>query len=83
MKHKVCSNFQMSFLHSSQMETPVDETLGQVDIFLRSLSQADIWSDVPPGRGIYWPRVVLLQVSLTFGQPLGQSDLSSDVPSPQ
>ena len=36
----------------------------------------------PPGRGIYWQRVVLLQVSLTFGQPLDQADLWSDVPHP-
>ena len=38
-------------------------------------------SDGPhPGRGISWPRVVLHQGSLTFGQPLGQTDLWSDVP---
>ena len=39
----------------------------------------DLSSDVPPSRGIYWPRVVLLQVSFTFRQPLGQADLWSDV----
>ena len=72
MKHKVCSNFQMSFLHLSQMDSPVYEALGQVDIFVRSLGLADLWSGVPPSRGIWWPRVVLHQVSLTFGQPLGQ-----------
>ena len=33
-----------------------------------------------PGRGIYWPQIVLLQVSLKFGQTLGQADLWSDVP---
>ena len=27
---------------------PVDEALGQVDIFVRFLGQADLWSDVPP-----------------------------------
>ena len=65
----------------SQMDTPIDEALGQVVIFVRSLGQADLWSDVPPShRGIWWPRVVLHQVSLTFGQPLGQADLWSDVP---
>ena len=30
----------------------IDEALGQVDIFVRSLDQADLWSDVPPTRGI-------------------------------
>ena len=33
-----------------------------------------------PSRGIYWPRVILHQVSLTFGQPLGQADFQSDDP---
>ena len=59
---------------------PVDEALGQVDIFVRSLGQANLWSDIPPSRSIWWPRVVLCQVSLTFGQPLGQVDLWSNVP---
>ena len=31
-------------------------------------------------RGIYWPRAVLHQVSLTFGKPLGQTDLQPDGP---
>ena len=31
----------------SQMET-IGETLGQVDIFDRSLGQGDLWSDGPP-----------------------------------
>ena len=52
MKCKACSNFQMSFLHLSQTDSPIDEALGQVDIFLRSLGQADLWSDIPPGSGI-------------------------------
>ena len=26
---------------------PVDEAFGQVDIFFRSLGQADLWSDIP------------------------------------
>ena len=38
----------MSFLHLSQMDHPIDEALGQVDIFVRSLGQADLWSDVSP-----------------------------------
>ena len=40
-----------------------------------NLGQADLWSDVPPGRGIWGQRPVLHQVSLTFCQPLGQVDL--------
>ena len=32
----------------SQMEPPIGEAWGQIDIFVRSLGQADIWSDVPP-----------------------------------
>ena len=51
MKHKVCSNFQMSFLHLSQ--TPlVDEALGQVDIFVRSLGQLTFGQSYLPSRGI-------------------------------
>ena len=30
----------------SQMDSHADEALGQVDIFVRSSSQADLWSDV-------------------------------------
>ena len=38
-------------------------------------------SDVPPGRGIWWPRVVLHQVSLTFTVRHKVSlTLESDVP---
>ena len=53
--------------------------------FGQLLGQADLWSDVPPSRGIYWPRVVLHQISLAFGLPLDQADLWSDIslhPSP-
>ena len=46
-----------------------------------NLGQVDLSSEVPPGRGIYWPRAVLCQVSLTFGQSLDQADLWSDVSS--
>ena len=31
-------------------------------------SDFDIWSDVPTGRDVMWPSVILLQVRLTFGQ---------------
>ena len=33
-----------------------------------------------PSRGIWWPRAVLHQVIFTFGDPLGQADIQSDVP---
>ena len=52
MKCKVCSNFQMSLLHFKSNESPIVEAFGQGDIFVRYLGQANIWSDVPPGRGI-------------------------------
>ena len=42
----------------------------------------DLSSNVPPSRGISWPRAVLHQVSLTSGQPWIQADLQSDVPQP-
>ena len=140
LKRKVCLNFQMSFLHLSQMDPlemrlqvsltflsdlwvrltfgqmyplveassdqsgttsgqadlwsdipHINEALRQVDIFVRSYSHTDLWSDVPPwlrhlvaksgttsgqaglwsdvtlGRDILWPRVVLLQFSVMYG----------------
>ena len=51
------------------MYPPVDEALGQVDIFVRALDQADLWSDVPPQRHL-----------VTKSGTLGQTDLWSDVP---
>ena len=42
-----------------------------------NLGPVDLNSDVPPGRGILWPKAILHQVSLTFGQPLGQADLQT------
>ena len=95
LKHKVCSNFQISFLHLVRWTLPIGEALGQVDFFVRSLGQADLWSDVPQGRDILWPSVLLLQsgwllVRCTpqgwgFGSGwhlvrLDQADLWSDVP---
>ena len=53
-------------------------TSGQLEICL-PLGEADLWSEVSPSRGIYWPRAVLQQVTLTFDQSLGQTDLWSDV----
>ena len=32
-----------------------------------------------PSRGIWWPRMVLYQVILTFGHLMGQADIKSDV----
>ena len=40
---------------------PSGEASGQVDIFVISLGQADLWSDIPPGRDISWPSMALLQ----------------------
>ena len=40
--------------------------------------QADLGSDVPPGRGIWWPRVVLLEVRLSFGQMYPPAETSHD-----
>ena len=55
----------------SQMDLPMDEALGQVDIFVRSSGQADLWSDVSSR--------IRLWVRLTFGYAMGQADLWSDV----
>ena len=33
-----------------------------------------------PNRGIWGPKAVLHQASLTFGEPLGQADMQSDIP---
>ena len=55
--------------------TPLSsEASGQVDIFVRSLDQADLWSDVPlssEASGQFWH---------FFFRSLGQADLQSDVP---
>ena len=37
---------------------------------------------MPPGRGSEWWRVVLLQVSMTFCQAMGQADVWSDITPP-
>ena len=65
----------------SQMDHPVYEGLGQVDIFVRSLGQADLCSDIPPR--IRLPvRLTFLSdvwVMLTFGQMYSQGlGLQSD-----
>ena len=45
------------------------------------LDLVDLSSDVTPEvEASGWPRAVLSQFSLTFGQPLGQADLQSDIP---
>ena len=80
-KHEMQSVFKFSdvffALKSDGLHPPIDEALSQVDIFVKFLG---LWSDILPSRGIWWPVVVLHQVSLTFGKPLGQADLWSDVP---
>ena len=55
------------------MYPPVGEALGQVDIFVRFLGQADLWSDVLPVGD------ASCQVDI-FVRSLGQTDLWSDVP---
>ena len=60
----------MSFLRLVRWTSPIIEASGQVDIFDRSLDQADLWSDGPPcmwGLGLGW-HFVRLWVRLTFGQ---------------
>ena len=42
----------MPFLQLSQMDPPIDEALGQVEIFVTSSGQADFLSDESPSRGI-------------------------------
>ena len=42
--------------------TPQDQALGQIDIFVRSLGQADLYSDVPPMR--LWVRLIFHQTVL-------------------
>ena len=67
--------------------TPQDQALGQVDIFVRSSGQADLWSDVP-FRIRLWFRLTFGQIypqdqalgQVMFGQSLGQADLWSDEP---
>ena len=70
IKCKVCPNFQMSFLHLSQTDLEVSSdrvVVYHVSLTLcQLLGQDDLQSDVPPGRGIWWPRLVLHHVSLTF-----------------
>ena len=68
----------------SQMEPPMVEASGQVDIFVRSLGHADLWSDILPWIRL-WVRLIFLsdlQVRLIFGQmyppiaeALGQVDI--------
>ena len=67
MKCKVCSNFQM------QMYPPVEASGGQEQYYIRSSwhveecnCQCSGQSDVPPSRGIWWPRAVLHKVRSTL-----------------
>ena len=79
-----------------QMYLPLGEALDQVDIFVRSLGQTDLWSDVPPigevlgqvrslGQAELWsdvPPTIGKALSQVdiFVRSLGQTDLWSDVP---
>ena len=68
------SVFKFSYVLFALRWTPIGEALGQVDIFVRSLGQADLWSDLPPS-------MIRLQVRLTFFvRSVCQADLWSDVP---
>ena len=72
MKHKMCSNFQKSFLHLVRWP-PIVEALAQVEIFVRSSGQADLWSDVP--------HIVEASAQIDiFVRSVGPADLWSDVP---
>ena len=70
LKCKVCSNFQITFLHLVRWIHPVGKALGQVDFFVRSLGQADLWSDGP---------LVVTSYSQVCSY-LSQVDLWSDIP---
>ena len=70
LKCKVCSKFQKTFLLLVRW-TPHRLGFGSGWHFVRSLGQADLWSDEPPGRDICG------QVCYYFGQ----ADLWSGVPS--
>ena len=87
IKRKVCSNFQMSFLHLSHTDTPVDEVLGQVHIFcqifgsgwplviftpLIKASSCQEWYNIRSA----W-HLVILWVRLTFGQMYPPVEVSS------
>ena len=52
-KHEMQSEFKFSdVLFACQSDgPPVVEVSGQVNIFVRSLGQAELWSDVPPVGG--------------------------------
>ena len=62
----------MSFLHLSQMDPPVDEALGKIDIF------SEIWVRLTFGQ--MYPPVEASSGQLDIWQPLDQADLWSDVP---
>ena len=61
----------MSFLHLKSDGPPIVEDSSQIDIFVRSLGWADLWSDIPP----WWRHLMA-----TFGTTSGQAELWSDIP---
>ena len=54
-------------------------TLGQYDMWL-AFGSGYPKLRCTPSTGIWWPGAVLCQVTLTFGEPLGQAALQSDLP---
>ena len=56
---------------------PVVEVSGQIDISVRCVGQADLWSDINLSRGIKWPSLELCQVRPIFGQTYPPVEASS------
>ena len=69
-KLQMCWNFKMSSLHLSQMDPQRWEFRSGWHFFSDLRVRLTFGQTYPPSSGIWWPSVVLLQVSLTFGQPL-------------
>ena len=71
-KHEMESVFKFSdvLFALGHMDHPIVEVSDEVDIFVRSSGQADVWSDVPP---------VETSCGLVCNY-FGQDDLWSDVP---
>ena len=45
-----------------------------IDSYCENLYHADQVADLPPNRGIWWPRAVLQDVSLPCGKPFDQAE---------
>ena len=77
LKRKVCKFSDVVFALTQTDGPPVDEALSQVDIFVKSLNQTDLWSDVPTPKDQVWDQDDI------FVRSSGHADLWSDVPLPQ